>query len=484
MNIRKFFLVVAALFTAAVSDAQDDGMRNRLEKHLYYLASDSLQGRKSGTPENSRARVYIQLRWEEMGIEPFFEGGFKDEFYAVGLGMCNLVGVIPGNDPVLKDEYILLGAHFDHIGLKGDEVCNGADDNASGSSALIEIARLLKENQSSLKRSVIIAAFDGEELGLHGSQHLADRMSQEGLIDRVKCMMSLDMVGWYAKNGKLELLGAGTMKDGRKILEDNAQGLNLKIGNFETAVLTATDTRSFAQNYKVPTLHVYTGLKSPYHKPADDAELIDYEGLEDISRYISRVTEDMASNPDFGPSGKIATIHTGKNKPFEIAVSGGFDVSSIDFPKVALNVNGDFGWTAGLTAQYNRKAMGYRIGAFYETSKARFPNESDLFGSTLSYKQSAIDVPLTFMLETNDPTFRLYFGIGANARFVLDSSLENLDYSTDDFQWGTHFLFGIKIGHFFLEDCWFSQANNLFDGPEAVPKANLSTTSCKIGWIF
>ena len=482
--MKRTIISLALIMAFGLAGAQDTGRRARLEKHLYYLASDSLHGRKAGTEDAAKARTYILEQWKEIGIKPFYSQGYEIPFTKAGLDLVNLVGVIPGNDPVLKDEYILLGAHFDHIGYKGDEICNGADDNASGSTALIEVARILKENQSRLKRSVIIAAFDGEEEGLYGSQNLADRMFADSIISKVKCMMSLDMVGWYAKNGRLELLGAGTFSDGRKLLEDNAGGINLNIGNFETAIFTATDTRSFAQNYHVPTLHVYTGLKSPYHKPADDADLIDYEGLDSITCFVSRVATQMATDPGFGPSGKIATIHTGENKPFELGISGGFTTSSILFPNAHLTANGSYGWSAGITAQYNHKFLGYRIGAFYETAKSHFPDVDDLYNSSLTYRQSAIEVPLTFLIETRDPTIRLYMGIGVNALYLFDSSLENYALKTNNMQWGYHFLFGAKLGHFFFEDYFFNQINDLFESKDGAPKARMNITTFKIGWVF
>ena len=483
--MKKVFVTLVCIITFSLVCAQNTDRRTRLENHLYYLASDSLHGREAGSEDGIKARAYILGQWNEMGLEPFLAEGFEMPFTKNGLNMANLVGIIPGNDPDLKDEYILLGAHFDHIGYKNGEICNGADDNASGSTALIEIARMLKENQSQLRRSVIIAAFDGEEKGLWGSQELADRMSKDGTIGRIKCMMSIDMVGWYAKNGKLEILGAGTMKDGRKILEKNAGGLKLKIEDFETAIMTATDTRSFAKKYNVPTLHLFTGLKSPYHKPADDADLIDYEGLDSISCFITRITTRMATDPEFGPTGKIAQIHSDRLKPFEVAVSAGFTSSGISFPDAKLSSTGRFGWSAGLTAQYNAKRIwGYRIGAFYETANSYFPDQNDLFGSTLKYNQSALEVPVTLIMQNNDPMLRVYLGMGANARYVFDSSIENLNCKTTDIQWGMHIVFGMKMGHLFFEDYLFSNFNDLFDTPAGDPKARISVTTFKIGWVF
>ena len=484
--MKKTILFLAGILALSLVKAQNTDLKARLEKHLYYLASDSLHGREAGSMDGVVARAYILEQWNEIGIEPFFtDEGFEIPFSREGLRMANLVGIIPGNDPVLKDEYILLGAHFDHIGYKNGEICNGADDNASGSTALIEIARLLKDNQSQLKRSVIIAAFDGEEKGLWGSEALASKMMNEGQIHQVKCMMSIDMVGWYAKNGKLELLGAGTFKDGKKLLEDNAGNLKLKISDFETAVMTATDTRSFARNYNVPTLHVFTGLKSPYHKPADDADLIDYDGLEEITCFISRVATQMASDPDFGPTGKVAYIHSGKIKPFELFAGAGTTGTSISFPKAGFTTDGKFGWNAGLSVQYNHKFMGYRLGASYEDTKCIFPNQADLYGSSFQYRHQAVEIPVTFILQNVDPTMRFYAGIGANARYVLSSSLGgNLNYKTTDLQWGYHFMFGMKLGHLFIEDYFINQLNDLFDTNAGEPKARIFVTTFKIGWVF
>ena len=482
--MRKAILLFACTMAFPFVNAQDTNLRTRLEKHLYYLASDSLHGRKAGSEDGIKARAYIMEQWKEIGLEPFYSNGYEMPFSRNGLYMANLVGIIPGNDPILKDEYILLGAHFDHIGYKNGEICNGADDNASGSTALIEIARMLQESRNQLKRSVIIAAFDGEEQGLWGSEELARKMKADGSIHNIKCMMSIDMVGWYAKNGKLEVLGAGTMIGGRRILQNNSGGLNLKIEDFESGIFTATDTRSFARNYKVPTLHVFTGLKSPYHKPADDPELIDYEGLDSITCFLTRVTQEMASDPGLAPTGKIAEVHSISNKPFELGISAGWTGSSISFPDSQLSMSGKFGLSAGVTAQYNRGSMGYRLGAFYETSRSLFPDQNNLFASSLKYRQEAVEVPLTFIIQNESPTIRIYAGLGANARYILSSSLENLDYKTNDLQWGIHCMFGMKFGHFFLEDYFFGQMNELFDTSTGAPKAKISLSTFKIGWVF
>lgn len=479
--MKKFLLSLICLGTAFMAEAQNSELKTNLEKHLYYLASDSLKGRKAGTADAAKARAYILEQWQQIGLTPFFSDGFEDRFD----GYCNLVGLIEGTDELLKNEYILIGAHFDHLGVKNEQIYNGADDNASGSTALLELARLLKQDSQKLKRSVIIAAFDAEESGLLGSNHLAERMEAEGMIDKVSCMMSVDMVGWYGTSGVLKITGAGTIQDGENLLLSVADGLNLKISDFETSVFTATDTRGFAVK-GIPTLCITTGLKSPYHKPADDADLIDYDGLEQITGYLGRLTLEMAGNPDVEPSGKVAKIHSGESQKFEVFVGGGMSYGTLQFPDSYMTTTGKLGYNAGITAQYNAGKFGFRVGASYEKTSSRFPDATNLYGGNLALKQSAVSVPVTILLQTKDPSARFYFGIGADYRYILDSSTiteGGVDFEANQNQWGYHFLFGFKIGKFYIEDSFESQANGLFCG-DGAPKAGINVTSMKLGYIF
>ena len=147
---------------------------------------------------------------------------------------------------------------------------------------------------------MVIAAFDAEELGLYGSNALADRMLGEDGLD-VRLMMSVDMVGWYKATNSLTLMGVATIKDSRRVLQ--TEKLNLKLKNFEWSPVTATDTEGFAKR-QVPTLAISTGIKSPYHKPEDDADLIDYDGLDKgAACEIVLVRGDVSSQGGFPHSG-------------------------------------------------------------------------------------------------------------------------------------------------------------------------------------
>ena len=304
------FLFILLTMLLATSVAKGQTQENRLKKHVYYLAADSLQGRKAGSDDARKALRYIENEYNNIGLQPFWGGDMRQHFLIVrysaanskGTGVkvidadsveywtqklgnvyCNLVAVIPGSDPVLRNEFVVVGAHYDHLGVRDGQVFNGADDNASGSAAVIELARRLMQRRDELDRSVLICAFDAEEIGLYGSSALAKELDRRGLLENVRMMMSVDMVGWL-KGGSLSFSGTGTLKDCDELIHAAAESSGIKVSTrrFEQSPFGATDTEPFAKR-RVPTLAVTTGLGSPYHKPEDDAELIDYEGLSKVT---------------------------------------------------------------------------------------------------------------------------------------------------------------------------------------------------------
>jgi hypothetical protein len=172
-------------------------------------------------------------------------------------------------------------------------------------------------------------------------------------------------------------------------------------------------------------------------------------------------------------------------QPFELSVNLGETSSAISYPNSHISSGNNIGWTAGLSAQFNKEFFGIRTGVSYELSRTFFINEKDPLGSAFPYRQSTINVPLTFMYHTNgSKAFGLYGGVGANMRYSLDSSLDNLDYKTNNLQWYAHGVFGFRFAHLYIEDEFCSQFNTLFKSGPDIPKANLSTVSFKIGWVF
>lgn len=485
-KITLFLSCLALLLQFAVSSAQTQNAQSRSERlaeYVYYFASDSLKGRGSGTVDAIKARDYIIERYKECGVKPFFNGDFVVRFETKGTTFTDAVGVIEGNE--LKDEYIVLGAHFDHLGVKKGEIYPGADDNASGSAALIEIARELAANRGSLKRSVIIAAFDGEELGLYGSNYLADFLDTVVGIDKVKLMMSIDMVGWYGKSGKLIMEGVATIRDGKKIVRESAErnSIKVQVKDFENSIFTATDTEGFAKK-QVPTLAVTTGLKSPYHKPGDKPELIDYEGLDKVSGYLADFAGQVASDPDFAASGKVARKHMDEAPAFLGGVIGSIGGSSLTFPSASIGTVGRMDYTAGLVGRLNFGNSGIQVEALFEQASSRFPSLDQPLGRAQDYTQRAITVPAYFLVKTDSAPSAMFAGFGGYYSRVLSSVFSDSDpgWAVKPNQGGFAAVFGMDLGGILVQWDFRWQLGSAFDGPQP---ARLSTGSyLTLGWMF
>ena len=369
-------------------------VEERLRQHVYTLADDSLVGRKAGSVFAKKAADYIVAQWEEIGLTPLVGDSY---FMPFNLNYYhNLAAIIEGNDPLLKDEYIVIGAHFDHIGggvnNKHESVIyNGADDNASGVAVMIELGRQLMEMKSTLGRSIILIGFDAEELGLIGSNEFADNPPFP--LEKIKLMFSVDMVGWHKVSGYVKYSGAGTFKNGSQLLLDEAlipEGLHVKMQPFERSILTATDTKGFAEK-GIPTLSVTTGTKSPYHKPEDMAHLIDFEGMILITEHLMNVVQTVSQDVDYHASGKIAPKH---KKPPKLT----FGVSTIigfnHHVYTAGALNGKQATTVGigLNGQLNVRFFALRPEIYYDYASARHPQGAISLHS--------ITVPLNLVLQT------------------------------------------------------------------------------------
>ena len=475
--MRKTILcLIVASIASVLSFAQT--RQERLTEHVYYFASDSLRGRAAGSADAAKAAAYIVREFESIGLKPLYDDWYMP-FNANGTDYKNVVAVIEGSDPVLKDQYIVLGAHYDHLGVKTGQIYNGADDNASGSASIIEIARALEPQRGSLKRSVVIAAFDAEELGLYGSTALAHRMIDKDSLD-VRLMMSVDMVGWYRATGQLTLEGVSTIKDGKKVLESDK--INLKFTNFETSALTATDTKGFAERH-VPTLAVSTGLKSPYHKPEDDADLIDYEGLDKITDYLTDLTLSVASDEQFASSGKVAKKHRGSVPVFEVGMSLAMGNSRFRFPDAAFTGKSAFTYGAGLSAQLSfgrSRRLGLRAEPTFLQTSAWYPDEADLYSSSLKYKGSEILVPVQLVFQRQDGGFHV--GVGGYYDRRLKASLAVAqDVRAEDY--GVSAGFGFRTVGIGVEVMWLWSAAPFFE-QGAAPSARMGTSLFRLYKYF
>ena len=176
-HLRSF--AAATLLLAAVAHAQPEITAAELRQHVGFLTSPELDGRKLGTPGTAKAEDYIAEAMRASGLKPLGDaGGYFQEFEVKGGKGRNVIGMLEGSDPVLKEQVLIIGAHHDHIGTKrprgdaGECVLHpGADDNASGVAGLLELVESFASTKAELKRSIVFIAFAGEEAGLLGSRH-------------------------------------------------------------------------------------------------------------------------------------------------------------------------------------------------------------------------------------------------------------------------------------------------------------------------
>ena len=181
----------------AVADEKLNGFSNekRIGDLMNFLASDELQGRDSGSEGIAKAGSFIEKIFKNNNIKPYFNS-YRDTLSNFSGIAYNIVGVLEGNDPILKNEYIILGAHYDHIGRKpgndADDIANGANDNASGTSTVLELARYFG-NAKTNKRTILFALFSAEEKGLLGSKHLAEKLKAQNF--NLYTMLNFEMTG-------------------------------------------------------------------------------------------------------------------------------------------------------------------------------------------------------------------------------------------------------------------------------------------------
>lgn len=497
-----FALILTACFVANAQNQQ-----TRIEQHVKYLAADSLRGRQAGSADARKAADYIEREFEQMGLQPL-DGNYKhyfvlfgnagkpiteDDFgtYARQTIYRNVAGVIEGSDPILKNEYIVVGGHYDHLGVKNGEVYNGADDNASGTATVIEVARALLARRGELSRSVIVCAFDAEEIGLYGSKALSAELIASKKIGQVKMMMSIDMVGWLKQGKSLDLTGTGTLKNCNELLSEVAKAsrLNITTHSFEQSIFTATDTEPFA-SHGVPTLAVTTGLKSPYHKPEDDAELIDYDGMNVIADFITNLTVKMAQGQQrMEPTGRLAPKHANKRKPFEWGLNVGYDMSNMNFTNTMFNCKSQMGLMTGISTNWNfSKYLGLQTDVLYELARAPYPNADDIFGEPDGMRQQSVVVPMQLRVMLGDPSQSLNIGFGGfyGYRFagklnLAGSGVESLD---NQHQYGLVWSIEERLANLSLDFTFYYQMQECVAQHGIVPAGTKNAFTFTLGWYF
>ncbi|MDN3665011.1 M28 family metallopeptidase [Algibacter miyuki] len=301
-----FSLIFSSYFSVF---SQTEVTTSEIKNHIEFLISDKNQGRYPGGKANKRVVKYIKKEFKHVGLQAF-NNNYKQVFKAKlrvekgtdnapEVNTSNVVGFIEGHDPLLKNEYIVLGAHYDHLGLGGPSsksekrgvVYHGADDNASGTAALLEIAEKLAANKDQLKRSVIFIAFGAEEQGLLGSKYFVENPLVP--LSQIKLMINMDMVGRLNKNNHVYAGGAGTFNGGVEFMKVLGKSLGLNPIVHAGSVGGSDHVSFYKKNISV--LGIHTGGHPQYHTPEDTLELINLEGEKLVCEYISQTILSKAS---------------------------------------------------------------------------------------------------------------------------------------------------------------------------------------------
>jgi len=278
----------------------------RLKAHVETLASPEFAGRRDEGAVKSRAYLIDEFR--KIGLEPLFNGSFTQS--VTGKGPDDLIGVnvggkILGSDPTLQSRWVILGAHYDHLGLRGDVLYPGADDNASGVAMMLEVARSVARSPERPRRSIAFVGFDLEEVGpkgefgLRGSQFFARNSPVP--LDSVSLFVTADMIG-RSLGGVCQrtvfVLGSEHEPEVRPWIARGAEGKPIEVGllGSDMLVIDRSDYGPF-RSRKIPYLFFTTGENPVYHSSKDVAATIDFSKLEAISRLIHSVIREALDGP-------------------------------------------------------------------------------------------------------------------------------------------------------------------------------------------
>jgi aminopeptidase N len=283
--------------------------RERMMETIRFLAGEDLGGRGFGTPGLDKAADYIARQFKAAGLAPGGdeEGGFFQAFEDIGgeaaqtAILKNVIGVIPGRKPELKQQSVVIGAHYDHLGLGWPEgrhnnrgkIHPGADDNASGVAVLIELAWALAKGPRP-DRTIVFVAFTGEEAGRRGSKYYAAHEKPWPVLNCIG-MVNLDTVGRLGKN-KLLVLGAGSAKEWAHIFRGAGfvTGVDIELVSAE---LDASDQKSF-QEAGVPAVQLFSGPNLDYHRSTDTVDKIDADGLVKVASVAKESVEYLSGREE------------------------------------------------------------------------------------------------------------------------------------------------------------------------------------------
>lgn len=304
------YSIILIFLSLLVSCKPEINQENRIKEDVAFLASDALEGRQTGTEGEKKAAKYISERFAELGllakgttnyVQPFTFKPKTNPHDEVKFDV-NGDGTITGNNVIgfvdnKAENTIIIGAHYDHLGFGGEgslyrdsikAIHNGADDNASGIAILLNLAARLKEKNTN--NNYLFMAFSGEEMGLLGSNYFIKNPTIN--TNKVSYMINMDMVGRMKKDSTLAVYGTGTSPIFKQVLKSHND--NFKLVQQESGVGPSDHTSFYLAD--MPVLHFFTGQHEDYHKPGDDSEKLNYDGMYLISDYIFNIISDLDDN--------------------------------------------------------------------------------------------------------------------------------------------------------------------------------------------
>lgn len=289
---------------------------NKIKEDVYFLADDKLEGRQTGTEGEKKASEYLIKRFKEIGLEAKGTEGFLQPFsfkpktdpHKEVEFTTNADSTITGNNVIgfinnNAEKTIIIGAHYDHLGYGGEgslyrgeekAVHNGADDNASGVAIMLNLAERLKVKNDNAEikdeNNYLFMSFSGEEMGLLGSNYFSKNPTIDA--NSINYMINMDMVGRLKADSTLAVYGVGTSPIFKQTIK--AHNDRFKLVQNESGVGPSDHTSFYLID--VPVLHFFTGQHEDYHKPADDSDKLNYEGMNLISDYIFDIISDLDDN--------------------------------------------------------------------------------------------------------------------------------------------------------------------------------------------
>lgn len=292
-------LALCSCATAPPSSSSPPVLRQNLQAHVAVLCRPDLKGRKAGTRGGRIAARYVAGCYAAQGLLPW--GGEKDYALPFGYGR-NIVGVLPGSDPVLKDEIVLVSAHYDHLGKVGRRVHPGASDNAAGVAALLETVRVLASGDQRPKRSIAFAAFDSEEQMLLGSFAFSVRPDVQAA--RIVAVINADILGrafMDVVTNTLFVAGTEDCPSLRNVVKQSGAASGIRVLPLGTDLIGPRSDHVAFELRGVPCLFFTSGTCRDYHQPTDTPEKLDYADLESAAQTIMATVQQIANTPALPP---------------------------------------------------------------------------------------------------------------------------------------------------------------------------------------